>query len=130
VRRAKVFVDLANKSCAVSTNDTHLGTWAPGITRRTVEDTIADAGWMFAPGSEWTLTVDGGVRDVVQSPVGVDDTFLDDIGCAIPCQSTGPADDELGALLLAWRDSVECCPIPDLVNDETAMAAISRGRAA
>lgn len=139
MRHAKVFVDLATKSCVISDTRTQHGAWAPGITRRTAETAIAQAGWMFAPDSEWTLTVDGGVRDVIQSPVLLDDRFLDDIGSAIPGQSAALADDDLAALLLTWRREIEARPISEgdgpgnrdfgAVMEHTARSAIAAARA-
>lgn len=58
-----VRVDLANKSATVTAGDAHVGSWGPGVTRSNVE---AVMGCRFAAGSKWTLTVDGGEREVVR----------------------------------------------------------------
>lgn len=61
---ATVLVDLANKSATVTADDgVHVGSWASGVTRSNVEQVT---GWRFVPGSQWRLTPDGGVREVVR----------------------------------------------------------------
>jgi len=123
VNRATVHVDLANKSCYVASPDTFHGAWAPGVTRSTAEVAIAGGGWRFAPGSEWTLTVDGGIREVERHPVAQDDDLLNAVGSAAP-GVIGIDDDELCALLLDFRARVEAHPIPELVDTEAAAATI------
>lgn len=114
MKRATVHVDLANRSCYVSTNDTLHGAWAPGITRRTAETAIAADGWKFAPGSEWAMTIDGGTREVEQNAITADDALLNSLGSAMPGTSANLLDDELSTLLLAWRREVEADPIEPL----------------
>jgi hypothetical protein len=109
-----VHVDLSNKSCVVAGGTVQYGQWAPAVTRRTVEDTIADYGWHFAPGSEWVLTVDGGTREVVRDPaasaaVREDDALLDCLGQRIPTQ---PGTDHVHNLLAALRADVDSDPTP------------------
>jgi hypothetical protein len=44
--------------------------------------------------------------------IALDDTFLDHISSAVPGAAAQLMDDELGALLLAWRHDIETRPIP------------------
>lgn len=106
--RGTVHVDLSNKSCIVVSGDTQHGQWS-GVTRSTTESAISRDGWTFAPGSNWTLTIDGGTREVVLNPVLADDRLLDHLGSAKPAASL--LDDELNALLLAWRHDIDTEPV-------------------
>lgn len=128
MHHATVHVDLANRSCYVASPDTFHGAWAPDVTRSTVEIAIAAGGWRFAPGSEWTLTTDGGTREVELHPVAQDDARLDLLGCATPDSLGDLMDDELSAVLLAWREETEALPIPELVDTQAAVAAIAAAR--
>jgi len=64
-------------------------------------------------------TLDGAAADEL-SAVQADDRLLDALGSATPGATGALVDDELNALLLAWRYEVEAAPIP----------ATSLGRAA
>jgi hypothetical protein len=133
VKRATVHVDLANKSAVIIDADgiTQHGAWATDITRDNVEDHIAADGWMFADDSEWHLTIDGGVREVVQTDeLLYDDLLLDIIGSAIPTARDELAADDLCARLLSARDKAEKEPIPALVPTECARTVITLARAA
>lgn len=124
--RATVHVDLANKSCVITSGDTQHGQWS-GVTRSTTEAVISRDGWTFAPGSDWTLTVDGGVREVVLIPaVAADDRLLDRLGSANP--SANLLDDELNVLLLAWRRDVDTEPARELVNTTTDLTVLATAR--
>lgn len=132
-QHATVHVDLSNKSCVLLADDTQLGAWAPGITRRNAEDAIAADGWAFAPDSEWTLTVDGGVRAVIRDDVPDEaaldvDRLIDHLGGVWP--STNLLDDELIALLLAWRHNVDTETCRELVDTTTALTVIALACAA
>lgn len=59
----------------------------------------------------------------------VDDQLLNDLGSATPGTNGALVDDELNALLLAWRYDSEAEPLPDLVDVPTAIATIQRGAA-
>lgn len=126
-----VHVDLATKSCVVASTTVQYGQWAPAITRRTVEDTIAAYGWRFAPDSEWVLTVDGGTREVVRdldefAAVRVDDALLDCLGQRIPAQ---PGTDDVANLLAALRADVDSdpTPVPAAAMTLGALAALVDG---
>lgn len=137
MKRATVHVDLANKSCAITSGRRFHGTWGPDITRREVEGVIAADGWRFAPNSTWAMTVDGGTRQVERPgpirclvervieqirerlAIRASDRFLDSVGSATP-----EADDELGEVLIAWREESEARPIPLLVDTPTASDTI------
>lgn len=136
MKHAKVYVDLANKSCVIADNRAQHGAWAPGITRSNVATAIATDGWMFALDSEWSLTVDGGVRDVVLTAdlaqeVVSDDVLLDRIGSALPGAAGMLLNDDLYALLLDWRNETDR-PIAEVADEDVdmAMAAINLGRVA
>lgn len=60
------------------------------------------------------------------SAVQADDRLLDALGSATPGGSL--VDDELNALLLAWRNEVETEPFGELVDTETAIATIQAAR--
>lgn len=143
MKRATVHVDLANKSCVITTRRRFYGTWGPDITRSAVEAVIAADGWRFAPNTAWAMTIDGGTRPVVRPgavrclverligqirearAIRASDRLLDDLGSATPA-----ADEPVTALLLDLRQRVEARPIPVLVDTPTAMVAINPGRAA
>ncbi len=138
MRRATVHVDLANKSCHITSRRRFHGSWGPDITRSTVAAVIAADGWRFTPDSAWTMTVDGGTRPVERPgavrrlieqirearAVRASDRLLDGLGSATP-----DAGDRLGALLLGFRRRVEARPIPVLVDTPTAIDTI-KGAAA
>lgn len=128
MRRATVHVDLANRSCYVASPDMFHGAWAPGVTRSTAELAIAGGGWRFVPGSDWSLTPDGGTREVELHPVMQDDMRLNALGCASPDAFAELMDDELSAVLLAWREEAEERPIPNLVDTESAVELIVSAR--
>jgi hypothetical protein len=68
MRRATVHVDLGRKSCVIlDSTGTPCAAWAPGVTRSNTADRIASDGWQFADDSEWRMTIDGGVREVIQA---------------------------------------------------------------
>lgn len=133
MKRAIVHVDLANKSCAITTRRRFYGSWGPDITRSLVGAVIAVDGWRFAPGGEWVMTVDGGTRQVERPgavrvlidrirellAVRASDRHLDHLGSATPTAS-----DELDAALLALRQHAEDKPMPVLVDTDTAITAI------
>lgn len=58
------------------------------------------------------ITVSGATEDEL-SAVQADDRLLDALGSATPAAAGSLVDDELNALLLAWRNEVETKPIPD-----------------
>lgn len=63
------------------------------------------------------------------SAVQADDRLLDALGSATPGVAGGSlVDDELNALLLAWRHEVETEPFNELVDTETAIATIQAAR--
>lgn len=62
------------------------------------------------------------------SAVQADDRLLDALGSATPGAAGSLVDDELNALLLAWRNEVETAPFGDLVDTETAIATIQAAR--
>lgn len=145
MKRATVHVDLANKSCVVADGTTQHGAWGPDITRTTAAAAIARDGWQFAPGSSWRMTIDGGIREVVHIPqpsgrhamshldpasddlsaVQADDALLTMLGSAVPNSAGHLVDDQLNALLLAWRDEAEAKPMPVLVDLDTALATVA-----
>jgi hypothetical protein len=53
---------------------------------------------------------------------------LDALGSATPGAAGSLVDDELNALLLAWRDEVETEPFGELVDTDTAIATIQAAR--
>jgi len=122
MKRAKVFVDLANKSCAVTSRRRFYGSWGPDVTRKTAEAAIAVDGWRFTKNSAWTMTIDGGTRPVERPgavrrliehlrdvlPARASDQLLDNLGSATPA-----AGNELGVALLAWRDEIEAKPFDE-----------------
>lgn len=139
MKRATVHVDLANKSCHITSRRCFYGSWGPGITRSTTEGVIAVDGWRFTKGSEWVMTIDGGTR-AVERPGAVrrfiehlrdllaaraSDRLLDNLGSATPVAS-----EQVGALLLDFRRRVEAAPIPPLVDTTTAITVIHKGAAA
>lgn len=62
------------------------------------------------------------------SAVQADDRLLDALGSAMPGAAGSLVDDELNALLLAWRHEVETEPLGELVDTETAIATIQAAR--
>ncbi|MDX8142645.1 anti-sigma-D factor RsdA [Lentzea sp. BCCO 10_0061] len=62
------------------------------------------------------------------SAVQADDRLLDALGSATPGAAGNVADDELNALLLAWRNEVETEPFGELVDTDTAIATIQAAR--
>ncbi len=62
------------------------------------------------------------------SAVQADDRLLDALGSAAPGATSALVDDELNALLLAWRNEVETAPFGELVDTETAIATIQAAR--
>jgi len=62
------------------------------------------------------------------SAVQADDRLLDALGSATPGATGSLVDDELNALLLAWRNEVETAPFGELVDTETAIATIQAAR--
>ncbi|MBM7859689.1 anti-sigma-D factor RsdA [Lentzea nigeriaca] len=57
-----------------------------------------------------------------------DDRLLDALGSATPGAAGSLVDDELNALLLAWRNEVETAPFGELVDTDTAIATIQAAR--
>lgn len=62
------------------------------------------------------------------SAVQADDRLLDALGSATPGATGALGDDDLNALLLAWRNEVETEPFGELVDTETAIATIQAAR--
>jgi hypothetical protein len=62
------------------------------------------------------------------SAVQADDRLLDALGSAAPDAAGSLVDDELNALLIAWRNEVETEPFGELVDTETAVATIQAAR--
>jgi hypothetical protein len=62
------------------------------------------------------------------SAVQADDRLLDALGSATPGAAGNLVDDELNALLLAWRNEVETEPFGELVDTDTAIATIQAAR--
>jgi hypothetical protein len=60
------------------------------------------------------------------SAVQADDRLLDLLGCALPGTAGHLVDDELNALLVAWRNEVDTRDFPDLVDVNTAVTVITR----
>lgn len=67
--------------------------------------------------------------DALDVDIALDDTLLDFLGSATPGTAGWLVDDELNALLLAWRGEVEEFSIPVLVDTPTAIDTI-KGEAA
>jgi hypothetical protein len=59
------------------------------------------------------------------SAVQADDLLLDHLGSAVPGAAGQLGDDNLNALLLAWRNEAETQPMPELVDLDTATAFIA-----
>ncbi|MET9228776.1 anti-sigma-D factor RsdA [Lentzea sp. NPDC003310] len=57
-----------------------------------------------------------------------DDRLLDALGSATPGAAGALGDDDLNALLLAWRNEVETEPFGELVDTDTAIATIQAAR--
>ncbi|MCR3746367.1 anti-sigma-D factor RsdA [Lentzea californiensis] len=62
------------------------------------------------------------------SAVQADDRLLDALGSATPGVAGSLGDDDLNALLLAWRNEVETEPFGELVDTDTAIATIQAAR--
>lgn len=62
------------------------------------------------------------------SAVQADDKLLDALGSATPGAADALVDDELNAMLLAWRNEVETEPFGELVDTDTAVATIQAAR--
>ncbi|QFZ23412.1 anti-sigma-D factor RsdA [Saccharothrix syringae] len=60
--------------------------------------------------------------------IRADDALLDALGGRDPRQSEALVDDELNALLLAWRRDVDSRPVGELVDTDTAVATIAAAR--
>ncbi|MEV8439232.1 hypothetical protein AB0425_17795 [Actinosynnema sp. NPDC051121] len=134
---AEVHVDLGNTSCVVSDAEHQYGQWAPGVTRRVVDEVIAADGWRCVPGSGWTSTVDGGTRPVFRADdegqtesvlIDAEDALLDALAGRDTefAQALGQGD-ELCALFLAIRADGDR-PAPQLVSTEDAVRAITAAR--
>jgi anti-sigma-D factor RsdA-like protein len=54
--------------------------------------------------------------DALDLDVALDDALLDHLGSAVPGAAGSLVDDELNALLLAWRRDVETEPFPDGID--------------
>ncbi|WP_158844719.1 anti-sigma-D factor RsdA [Saccharothrix deserti] len=86
------------------------------------------------PQSDDTLAEDPAVDDTVVEPgddlagIRADDALLDALGGRDGEQSESLVDDELNALLLAWRREVDDPPMGELVDTETAVATIAAAR--
>ncbi|GAA1281782.1 hypothetical protein GCM10009634_27660 [Saccharothrix xinjiangensis] len=61
--------------------------------------------------------------------IRADDALLDALGGRNPEQADALVDDELNALLLAWRREVDSRPVGELVDTDTAVATIAAGQA-
>ena len=59
------------------------------------------------------------------SAVQADDRLLDALGSATPGTAGNLVDDELNALMLAWRNDIESIDPGDLVDLDTAAATIA-----
>lgn len=59
------------------------------------------------------------------SAVQADDLLLDELGSALLGTAGHLVDDELNALLLAWRNEAESLAFGDLVDLDTAVATIA-----
>ena len=81
------------------------------------------------PQSEDTL-----IEDIAAGPgddlagIRADDALLDALGGRDGEQSDSLVDDELNALLLAWRREVDSPPMGELVDTDTAVATIAAAR--
>ncbi|HEX7308307.1 anti-sigma-D factor RsdA [Lentzea sp.] len=62
------------------------------------------------------------------SAVQADDKLLDALGSATPDAAGSLVEDELNAMLLAWRTEVETEPFGELVDTDTAIATIQAAR--
>ncbi len=62
------------------------------------------------------------------SAVQADDKLLDALGSATPGAAGSLVDDELNAILLAWRGEVESVGFGDLVDTDTAVAVIQANK--
>jgi hypothetical protein len=60
--------------------------------------------------------------------IRADDALLDALGGRDPEQADSLVDDELNALLLAWRREVDSRPVGELVDTDTAVATIAAAR--
>lgn len=81
------------------------------------------------PQSEDTLVDDTGVRPEDDlAGIRADDALLDALGGRDGEPSESLVDDELNALLLAWRHEVDSPPMGELVDTETAVATIAAAR--
>ncbi|MFD7653068.1 anti-sigma-D factor RsdA [Actinosynnema sp. NPDC059797] len=60
--------------------------------------------------------------------IRADDALLDALGGRNPEQADSLVDDELNALLLAWRREVDSRPVGELVDTDTAVATIAAAR--
>ncbi|MFC6089625.1 anti-sigma-D factor RsdA [Saccharothrix lopnurensis] len=60
--------------------------------------------------------------------IRADDALLDALGGRDPEQADPLVDDELNALLLAWRREVDSRPVGELVDTDTAVATIAAAR--
>ncbi len=60
--------------------------------------------------------------------VALDDATLNLLGSATPSAPGSLVDDELNALLLAWRNEVETASFGEPVDTETAIATIQAAR--
>jgi anti-sigma-D factor RsdA-like protein len=58
--------------------------------------------------------------DALDIAVALDDVLLDHLGSAVPGAAGSLVDDELNALLLAWRQDIETAPFPDEIDLERA----------
>jgi hypothetical protein len=84
-------------------------------------DLDSDAADSDAAGSDYDEPVD-------ISQLASDDALLDALGGSDPDLSAISGDQELSALLLAWKQDIDSVSIPaDLVDVDTAMAAIASG---
>lgn len=59
------------------------------------------------------------------SAVQADDKLLDALGSATPAAAGSLVDDELNALMLAWRNEIDSVDPGDLVDLDTAVATIA-----
>lgn len=59
------------------------------------------------------------------SAVQLDDRLLDALGSALPGTVGHLVDDELNALMLAWRNEAETEPFPPLVDVDTAITVVT-----
>lgn len=81
------------------------------------------------PQSDDTLTEDNAVGPGDDlAGIRADDALLDALGGRDGDQAESLVDDELNALLLAWRREVERPPMGELVDTDTAVATIAAAR--